>query len=342
MSEEVQENSGENEEFYEHHRIVVDKGQSPLRIDKFLMDRVMNVSRNKIQSAAKSGSVLVNEKPVKSNYKVKPLDIISIVFPDPPRDTEIYPEEMELDIVYEDNQLLIVNKSAGVVVHPGYNNYTGTLVHGLTYYFKNLPGIKSRPGLVHRIDKDTSGLILISKDEDSLAFLAKQFFDHSITRKYYALVWGDVTEDEGTITGNLSRDPKERRRMKVFNDEGIGKHAITHYKVEERFHFTTLVSCELETGRTHQIRAHMKHIGHPLFNDAMYGGDQIVKGTSFTKYKQFIKNCFEILPRQALHAFSLGFQHPATLDQIYHECPIPEEFDKLLDKWRKYTEIIRE
>lgn len=331
----------EEEEFYEHHRIVVDKGQNLLRIDKFLMDRLMNASRNRIQVAAKSGSVLVNGNAVKPNYKVKPLDVITIVFPDPPRDKEVYPEKMDLDIVYEDEDVFLINKPPGLVVHPGFNNYTGTLVHGLKYHFENLPGDESRPGLVHRIDKDTSGLLLISKNEESMTFLAKQFFDHSITRKYYALVWGDLEEDKGTITGNLARDLRDRKVMRVYEDEDIGKHAITHYEVVERFHYVTLVTCELETGRTHQIRAHFKHIGHPLFNDAMYDGDSIHKGPDFNKYKQFVSNCFELLPRQALHAFSLGFVHPKTKKEMYFEKEIPEDMQAAIDKWRAFAPQIQ-
>jgi len=331
----------EQEEFFEHHRIVVDKGQSLLRIDKFLMDRLMNASRNKIQTAAKAGSVLVNGKAVKSNYKVKPLDLITIVFPDPPRDKEIYPEKMDIDIVYEDEDVFLINKPPGLVVHPGFNNYTGTLVHGLKYHFQNLPGDSERPGLVHRIDKDTSGLLMISKNEESMTALAKQFFDHTITRKYYALVWGDLEEDKVAITGNLARDLRDRKIMRVYEDEEIGKHAITHYEVVERFHYVTLVTCQLETGRTHQIRAHFKHIGHPLFNDAMYDGDRIHKGPDFNKYKQFVANCYELLPRQALHAFSLGFVHPRTKKDMYFEKEIPEDMNSVIEKWRAFAPQIQ-
>ncbi|MFD1630862.1 RluA family pseudouridine synthase [Pseudopedobacter beijingensis] len=330
----------EESDLYEHLRIKVDKGQSLLRIDKFLMVRVENASRNKIQNAIEQGNVLVNGLAVKSSYKVKPFDDVSIVLPHPPRDTEIYPENIPLNIIYEDNDVVLVNKEAGMVVHPGYGNWNGTLVNALTYHFTQLPqlpGNDGRPGLVHRIDKDTSGILVISKNEKSMASLAKQFFDHSIKRKYVALVWGDL-ENEGTISGYIGRSVKDRKVMDVYNDEEKGKWSVTHYKVLERFNYVTLVECELETGRTHQIRAHMRHIGHPLFNDAMYGGDKIRKGTIFAKYKQFIENCFEILPRQALHAKSLGFTHPSSRKEVYFESELPEDFKGALDKWRGYIQ----
>jgi len=328
----------DEQDLYEHLRIVVDKGQSLLRIDKFLMHRVENASRNRIQNAIELGNVLVNDKPIKSSYKVKPLDVISVVLPHPPRDTEVYPENIDLDIVYEDDDLLVVNKPAGMVVHPGYNNYTGTLVNGLVYHFQQLPtlpGNDGRPGLVHRIDKDTSGLLLISKNERSMTWLARQFYEHTITRKYLALVWGDLEQD-GTVTGYIGRSINDRRVMSIYDDPEKGKWSVTHYKVLERLNYVTLIECQLETGRTHQIRAHMKHIGHPLFSDATYGGDKILKGTVFSKYKQFVENCFEIMPRQALHAQTLGFIHPTLRKYIHFEAALPEDFDAVLKKWQKY------
>jgi 23S rRNA pseudouridine1911/1915/1917 synthase len=331
-------NEPDEQDLYEHLRIVVDKGQSLLRMDKFLMHRIENASRNRIQNAIELGNVLVNDKQAKSSYKVKPLDVISVVLPHPPRDTEVYPEDIPLNIAYEDNDVLVVNKPAGLVVHPGFNNYTGTLVNGLVFHFQQLPtlpGNDGRPGLVHRIDKDTSGLLLISKNERAMTWLARQFFEHTIARKYLALAWGDLEKD-GTITGYIGRSVNDRRVMAIYDDEEKGKWSVTHYKVLERFGYVTLIECQLETGRTHQIRAHMKHIGHPLFSDAMYGGDKIIKGTTFSKYKQFIENCFEIMSRQALHAQSLGFVHPATRQFVYFEAPLPPDFDAVLQKWRKY------
>lgn len=330
---------GQAEELFEHFNITVDKGQQPLRIDKFLVNRIQNASRNRIQMAAKADSILVNGKPIKVNYKVKPNDNISIVLPEPPRDTELKPENIPLDILYEDDYLLIVNKKPGMVVHPGYNNYTGTLVNALIYHFDQLPTASGerRPGLVHRIDKDTSGLLVIAKDEFAMTHLAKQFFDHSLERKYVALVWGNLKEDEGTIIGNLARSVRDRRVMQVYHEPEIGKHAITHYKVLERFAYTTLVECKLETGRTHQIRVHMQHIKHPLFNDAAYGGDKIITGPAFTKYKQFVQNCFQVCPRQALHAKTLGFVHPYTKENVFFEAPLPEDMQNLLEKWRAYS-----
>ncbi|WP_158993583.1 RluA family pseudouridine synthase [Mucilaginibacter sp. L196] len=338
MTDDVEINEQDEQDLYEHLRVVVDKGQSLLRIDKFLMHRVENASRNRIQNAIDLGNVLVNDKPIKPSYKVKPLDVISVVLPHPPRDTEVYPENIALNIVYEDDDVLIVNKPAGMVVHPGYNNYTGTLVNGLVYHFQQLPtlpGNDGRPGLVHRIDKDTSGLLLISKNERAMTWLARQFFEHTITRKYLALVWGDLEQD-GTVTGYIGRSANDRRVMAIYDDPEKGKWSVTHYRVLERMNYVTLIECQLETGRTHQIRAHMKHIGHPLFSDATYGGDKILKGTVFSKYKQFVDNCFEIMPRQALHAQTLGFIHPTQKKYIYFESALPQDFETVLEKWRKY------
>jgi 23S rRNA pseudouridine1911/1915/1917 synthase len=332
---------GQEQELFEHHHIIVDKGQGLLRIDKFLLTRLPDVSRTKIQQAADAGNILVNEKSVKSNYKVKPTDSISIVLPYPPRELELIPENIPIDVIYEDEHLLLLNKAAGMVVHPGYGNYTGTLVNALIYHFENLPEAKAeipRPGLVHRLDKNTTGIMVIAKSEVALNKLAKQFYDRTIQRHYNALVWGDVKNDEGTITGNIGRSLKDRKVFDVFTDETYGKHAVTHYKVLERFGYVTLVQCKLETGRTHQIRVHMKHIGHPLFNDFEYGGDRILKGTTFAKYKQFIANCFELLPRQALHAKTLGFIHPATNKNIFFESELPNDMQLVLEKWRKYTQ----
>jgi len=331
-------NESDEQDLFEHLRIVVDKGQSLLRIDKFLMHRVENASRNRIQNAIDLGNVLVNDKPIKPSYKVKPGDVISVVLPHPPRDTEVYPENIPLNITYEDDDVLVVNKPAGMVVHPGYNNYTGTLVNALVYHFQQLPtlpGNDGRPGLVHRIDKDTSGLLLISKNERAMTWLARQFFEHTINRRYLALAWGDLEQD-GTVSGYIGRSIADRRVMSVYDDEEKGKWSVTNYKVLERFGYVTLIECKLETGRTHQIRAHMKHIGHPLFSDATYGGDKIIKGTTFTKYKQFIENCFELMPRQALHAQSLGFVHPTARKAVYFEAPLPADFEAVLQKWRKY------
>jgi 23S rRNA pseudouridine1911/1915/1917 synthase len=327
------------QDLYEHLRIVVDKGQSLLRLDKFLMIRIENASRNRIQNSIEAGNVLVNDKTAKASYKVKPFDVISVVLPHPPRDTEVYPENIPLDFVYEDNDVILINKSAGMVVHPGFNNYSGTLVNALVYHFNQLPqlpGNEGRPGLVHRIDKDTSGLLLISKNERAITYLAKQFFDHTISRKYIALVWGDIAED-GKVEGYIGRSAKDRKIMAVFNDPEKGKWSVTHYRVLERFNYVTLIECELETGRTHQIRAHMKHIGHPLFNDSTYGGNKILKGTVFSKYKQFVENCFELLPRQALHAKSLGFVHPVTKEFMYFDSEIPADIAAVIEKWRNYV-----
>jgi 23S rRNA pseudouridine1911/1915/1917 synthase len=330
----------EDSDFYEHFNLVVDKGQSLIRIDKFLMLRIENASRSKIQHAIEAGNVLVNEKPIKASYKVKPLDVISIVLPHPPRDTEVIPQDIPINIIYEDDDLLLVNKEAGMVVHPGYGNWDGTLVNALVFHFTQLPqlpGNDGRPGLVHRIDKDTSGLLLISKNEKSMTYLAKQFYDHSISRKYFALVWGDI-ENDGKVTGYIGRSAKDRKVMDVYDTESEGKWSVTHYKVLERFNYVTLIECQLETGRTHQIRAHMQHIGHPLFNDASYGGDKIRKGTLFAKYKQFVDNCFQIIPRQALHAKTLGFIHPTKRESVHFETELPQDFSMVLEKWRNYIQ----
>ncbi len=330
----------EEQELYEHYRFVVDKGQSLLRIDKFLMLRIESVSRNKIQNAANAGNILVNDKPVKPNYKVKPNDVISIVMAQPPREIEIIPENIPIDVVYEDNDLLIVNKNPEMVVHPGYGNYTGTLLNALTFHLSKdgcSLSDENRPYLVHRIDKNTSGILLIAKNEYSQTHLARQFFEHSIERKYHALVWGDFKETYGTIEGNIGRHPKDRKIMTVFADASSGKEAITHFRVIEKFGYVTHIECELETGRTHQIRTHLKYIGHPIFNDETYGGNIILKGTTFSKYKQFVNNCFKIIPRQALHAKSLGFIHPKTGEKLFFDSELPFDFFKVLEKWRKYT-----
>lgn len=341
----------EQNELFEHYRIVVDKGQELWRIDKFLQLRLSNISRNKIQLAAKASCVLVNGSPVKSNYKVKPLDVITILLPTPPQSTEVLPEYIPLNIVYEDDDVLVIDKQPGLVVHPGYANFNGTLLNGLVYYFQNKfdkNGNPIIPHLVHRIDKDTSGLLLIAKNEEAQIVLSKQFFEHTINRKYNALVWGDFDEPSGTIDGNLGRSMKDRRVMAVYpydeslpDDQQKGKHAVTHWNVLERFGYTTLVECVLETGRTHQIRAHMKHIGHPLFNDSAYGGNEILKGTTFTKYRQFVSNCFDIMQRQALHAVVLGFTHPTTGQNMYFESDLPKEFSDLILKWRGYAMSVK-
>lgn len=328
----------DNDELFEHHRLVADKGQKPLRVDKFLHNLLPNTSRNKIQQAATSGNIHVNGVAIKSNYKVKSGDVVQVVLSFPPREIELIPQNLDLDILYEDDHVIVLNKQAGIVVHPGYGNYSGTLVNGLIYHFKNLPGHdETRPGLVHRLDKDTSGIMVIAKDEMSLANLAQQFFDRTTSRRYWALVWGDVKEDEGTVTGNIGRSKQNRKVFTVYEDGSEGKHAVTHYKVLKRFGYTTLVECRLETGRTHQIRVHMKHIGHTLFNDKEYGGDSILKGTTFTKYKQFIENCFSVCPRQALHAKTLGFTHPYTKEEKSFKSELPEDMAALIDKWENYA-----
>jgi 23S rRNA pseudouridine1911/1915/1917 synthase len=326
------------EELYEHFKFEVPKGQSPLRIDKYLMGLIQNATRNKIQVAATEGNIFVNDATVKSNYKVKAFDVVRVMLTHPPYENHIVPENIPLDIVYEDDTLLLINKKPGMVVHPGHGNYTGTLVHALAYHFDNLPMNSSeRPGLVHRIDKDTSGLLVIAKTEAAMSHLAKQFEAKTSEREYVALVWGNVVAESGTIEGNVARHVKDRMQMAVFADSEIGKPAITHYKVLERFGYVTLISCQLETGRTHQIRVHLKYIGHTLFNDERYGGHAILKGTTFTKYKQFIDNCFKILPRQALHAKTLGFVHPTTGEMMRFDTELPEDFKDCIEKWRGYS-----
>jgi 23S rRNA pseudouridine1911/1915/1917 synthase len=330
----------ESSELYEHHRIQVDPGQSQLRIDKFLFQKLGNVSRSKIQAAAQAGNILVNDNPVKPNYKIKPEDIISVVLPHPPVEFKLIPQEIPLNIVFEDEHIIVVDKEAGLVVHPGHNNYDGTLINGLLYHLRDVPLFQSgelRPGLVHRIDKNTSGLLVVAKTEQALNNLAKQFFDRSTKRQYAALVWGSFDEESGTIEGNIGRNPKDRTKMYIFQDGEEGKHAITHYKVLEKLGYVTLIECKLETGRTHQIRVHMEYIGHPIFNDEKYGGNRILKGTTFTKYKQFVANCFSLMPRHALHARSLGFVHPATKNEVYFESSLPEDMSQVIEKWHSYT-----
>lgn len=334
-SDEEEESAG----LYEHFSVDVDKGQSLLRLDKYLTIRMEHCSRNRIQAAADSGNILVNGKPTKSSYKVKPFDHIQIVMPYPRRETELLPEDIPLEIPYEDDDLLLVNKPAGLVVHPGVGNYSGTLVNALMHHLKGTPladNGQMRAGLVHRIDKNTSGLLVIAKNEQTHARLAKQFFDHSIQRRYVALVWGNFEEDEGTIVGNIGRSPKDRQKMYVFADGSDGKHAVTHWRVLKRYGYVTLIECRLETGRTHQIRVHLSWQGHPLFNDERYGGDRILKGTTFAKYKQFVENCFEVMPRHALHARLLGFEHPTTHQQVLFESDLPADFSALIAKWENY------
>ena len=333
----------ENNELFEHYKFIATEGQEPLRVDKFLMNFIEGATRNKIQQAAKSGNILINEVVAKSNQKVKPNDVVKVVLEYPPKETEILAEDIPLDIVYEDDELMVVNKPAGMVVHPGHGNYTGTLVNGLMHHIENLPtNSNERPGLVHRIDKDTSGLLVIAKTEHAMTHLSKQFFDRTTERLYYAIVWGYIEEDEGRIEGNIGRSLKNRLQMDVFPDGEFGKHAVTHFKVLERLTYVTLVQCKLETGRTHQIRAHFKHIGHTLFNDERYGGDAILKGTTFTKYKQFVQNCFKTLPRQALHAKTLGFTHPKTGKFMQFNSEVPEDIIACLEKWRTYSEHSKE
>jgi 23S rRNA pseudouridine1911/1915/1917 synthase len=337
MSSETNQIPGD-EKLYEHFKFTVDKGQGSVRIDRYLTDKIENLTRNRIQNVAKAGGVLVNDKPVKSNYKVKPLDEIKIVLPYAPYENLLVPEDIPIDVIYEDDDLIVLNKPAGMVVHPGHGNYSGTLLNGLIYHFDNLPGnADNRPGLVHRIDKDTTGLLVVAKTEKAITFLARQFAEKTSKRKYVALVWGDLKDDAGTIEGNLGRNPKNRLQMMVFPEGDFGKPAVTHYKVLERFGYVTLVELELETGRTHQIRAHMKYIGHPLFNDARYGGDKILKGTTFTKYKQFVENTFKVLPRQALHAKTLGFVHPTTLEFLEFDSEIPDDMQQAVERWRNYA-----
>ncbi len=333
----------DNDDLYEHYSFTADKGQSPLRIDKWLMNKVENATRNKIQDAAKNGSIFVNDKPVKSNYKVKPNDQVRVLFQHPPHEYLLVGEDLPLDIVYEDDQLLVVNKPAGMVVHPGHGNYSGTLINALIFHFDNLPNNSSdRPGLVHRIDKDTSGLLVVAKTEHAMAHLSAQFKAKTSEREYVAIVWGNLEDDQGTIEGNIGRHPKNRLQNTVFLDDEAdkGKPAVTHYKVLERLGYVTLVSCKLETGRTHQIRVHMKHIGHTLFNDERYGGNLILKGTTFTKYKQFVENCYKVLPRQALHAKTLGFMHPTKKEFMSFDTPIPQDMQDCIEKWKGYSKHI--
>jgi 23S rRNA pseudouridine1911/1915/1917 synthase len=332
---------------FEHHRIVADPKQSLLRIDKFLMDRLPHVTRTKIQAGIHEGFVKVNDQVIKPNYKVHPQDIITVSLPEPPRDTDVKPENIPLDVVFEDEHLLVINKPAGMVVHPAYQNWSGTLVNALAYYFQqlpHLPGNEGRPGLVHRIDKDTSGLLVIAKTETTLTGLAKQFFDHSIERTYWALVWGEPDPAQGTIDVNVGRSPKDRRLTVAFprgktnaQEVLLGRHAVTHYKVLKALRYVSLVECKLETGRTHQIRAHLKYMGHPIFNDSAYGGSEVVKGTVFSKYKQFVTNCFKVIPRQALHAKTLGFIHPVTKERMKFDSELPNDFKKMIEKWEHYV-----
>lgn len=326
-------------ELYEHFRVVVDKGQSQVRVDKYLFERLVNSSRNRIQKAADAGLIMANGKPVKSSYKVKPCDVLTVMMDRPRYDNDIIPEDIPLDIVYEDNELMVVNKPAGLVVHPGCGNYHGTLVNAIAWHLKDNPSYDPNDpqvGLVHRIDKDTSGLLVVAKTPDAKTHLGLQFYNKTTRRKYNALVWGIVENNEGTIEGNIGRNPRDRMQMAVLSDPAQGKHAVTHYRVLERLGYVTLVECVLETGRTHQIRVHMKHIGHTLFNDERYGGNEILKGTHFSKYKQFVNNCFETCPRQALHAMTLGFVHPRTGEEMFFTSPLPEDMTNLIDKWRNY------
>ena len=330
---------GSSPELYEHFRVTVDKGQAPIRIDKYLFERIVNASRNRIQMAADNGYVMANGKPVKSSYKVKPLDVLTVMMDRPRYENDIIPENIPLDIVYEDDDLMVINKPAGLVVHPGCGNYHGTLVNAIAWHLRNVPTYDPNDpqvGLVHRIDKDTSGLLVIAKTPDAKTHLGLQFYNKTTKREYNALVWGIIEENEGTIEGNIGRNPKDRMQMAVLSDPTQGKHAVTHYEVLERLGYVTLVKCVLETGRTHQIRVHMKHIGHVLFNDERYGGHEILKGTHFSKYKQFVNNCFAICPRQALHAKTLGFVHPRTGKEMFFSSELPEDMTLLLEKWRAY------
>lgn len=328
---------------FEHHAITVDPKQTLLRIDKFLMDRLPHTTRNKVQLAIEHHFVRVNQQPTKASYRVRPHDVIQVVLPTPPRLSQVVPEPIPLDIIHEDDDLLIVNKPAGMVVHPAYNHWTGTLVNALAYYFEQLPTLphnEGRPGLVHRIDKDTSGLLVVAKTEASMTALAKQFYNHTIQRTYYALVWGEPAEDASTINVNIGRSPKDRRIMTTFSDEVTGKRAITHYQVIQKLRYVSLLQCTLETGRTHQIRTHLQHLGHPIFNDAAYGGNEILRGQRFSKYKAFVENCFRLMPRQALHAQSLGFVHPTTQQPVHFEIPLPTDFRQVLTKWERYVKTL--
>ena len=332
--------SSENSnDLFEHYDFKASSGQAPLRVDKFFMNFIENASRNKIQKAAENGNILVNDIAVKSSHKVKAGDRVSVVYSYPKQTNELIPQDIPINIHYEDDDFLIVNKEAGMVVHPGFGNYDGTLVNALAFHFENLPNksTENRPGLVHRIDKNTSGILVIAKNDDSMLKLSKKFEERDLNRLYIALVWGDLKNESDTITGHIGRSLKNRKIMSVFPDGEYGKNAITNYRVVERFGYVTMVECKLETGRTHQIRAHFKHIGHPLFNDPEYGGDAVLKGTTFTKYKQFIQNCFKICPRQALHAKSLEFKHPKTDKLVSFESDLPEDMALLVEKWRNYS-----
>jgi 23S rRNA pseudouridine1911/1915/1917 synthase len=324
---------------YEHHKFIADKGQNPLRVDRFLLNFIEFTTRNKIQQSIKSGNVRVNNLIVKSNYKVKSNDVVTVVFNYPKPKNELIPQDIPLNITYEDDDFLIVNKNAGMVVHPGFGNRDGTLVNALAFHAESLPnmGEEDRPGLVHRLDKNTSGILVVAKNDISMNNLAKKFFERDLDRRYIALVWGNLKDNNGTITGNIGRNLKNRKIMDVFTDGDYGKHAVSHYKVLERFGYTTLIECKLETGRTHQIRAHFKHLGHPIFNDSDYGGDMILKGTTFSKYKQFVQNCFKICDRQALHAKSLSFNHPTSNKKMFFDSDLPKDMKELLEKWRKYA-----
>ncbi|WP_438821601.1 RluA family pseudouridine synthase [Larkinella terrae] len=331
----------DEDELYEHYRIVVDPGQNLMRIDRFLTERLPNATRTKVQNAIDSESVKVNGKAIKASYKIKPQDIITVSLPHPPRDTDILPENIPLNIVYEDDDVLVLNKPAGMVVHPAYSNWTGTLVNALVYHFQNLPTSRNgsiRPGLIHRIDKDTSGLMVIAKTEYAMAHLGRQFFEHTIERTYNAIAWGELKEEAGTITGNIGRSLRDRKVQAVFPDGSQGKHAVTHYKVLKSLHYVSLIECKLETGRTHQIRAHMQYLGHPLFSDATYGGDRILRGNATGAYKAFVQNCFALMPRQALHARSLGFEHPKTHEWLQFNSELPDDFRAVLEKWENYLE----
>lgn len=332
------------EDLYEQHHILVDPKQSPIRLDKFLMDRLEKVTRNRVQNAIKAGSIQVNNKDVKPNYKVRPHDDISVLIPKPSGNYKVIPQDIPLEIIYEDDDVLLINKPAGMCVHPGFGHPKDTLVNALAYHFEETPlpvmsgNERDRPGLVHRIDMDTTGLMVVAKNPFAMSHLAKQFFHHTIQRKYQALIWGEFDKDEGTIIGNVGRDPRHRKRMTVFQEGDRGKWAVTHYKVLERLYYVSLIECQLETGRTHQIRVHMKHEGHPLFSDEKYGGLSIRKGTVFSKYRNFVEDCFEAMPRHALHAKSLGFVHPATGEEMYFEIDLPHDFKNVLQMWRKYLD----
>ncbi len=331
----------ENNELFEHFRFTADPGQSTLRVDKFLSNYMEGTSRSRIQSAANAGNILVNDVPVKPNYKVKPGNVVSIVLPHPPRKIELIPQDIPLNIAHEDDDVIVVNKAPGMVVHPGYGNYSGTMVNALMYHLKDNELFRSgeeRPGLVHRIDKNTSGLLVVAKNESALNKLASQFYNKTSTRTYNALVWGDMKEDEGTITGNIGRNPKNRKLMHLFPDGDQGKVAVTHYRVLERLGYVNLVECRLETGRTHQIRVHFQYLGHPLFNDPEYGGDTVIRGTTFTKYKQFVQNCFQLIPGQALHAKTLGFVHPGSGEDVRFDSELHPGFAEVLRKWRTYIQ----